>query len=212
VSFVLTPADLPTSTGGEAIVSLIVLNAGTEPATINLPGTLIGSVGRDGQLSQMTFSRRDDGPRAVAVPPGGFARAAYAFNVPSTLVGNLVVQLDAPLRARTVVLFQAPSSPGGDAAGSATASSASPIINNRPVTAADQNNRSGFVEYFADHFSGHEPVYILVGSERPNAKFQVSFKYRVLNPEGSWTQAFSPLRGVHLAYCQTSFWDLEGES
>lgn len=214
VSLILTQSDTPVTAGGEAIVSLVVLNSGTAPTTVDLPGTLVGSVVHDGQSLQVTLNRRDGGPREMPVAAGGFARATYGFNLPASLYGNVAVQIDAPLRARTLLLIPAPASFANDASASTPAHVTTSLAgtSGKPLTAADQNNRSGFVEYFADHFSGHEPVYILVGQDRPNAKFQVSFKYRVLNPEGSWTEAFSPLGGLHLAYSQTSFWDLEGDS
>lgn len=81
-----------------------------------------------------------------------------------------------------------------------------------PTTSASEVSRATFVEYFAQHFSGHEPIYFIGGWEVPNVKFQISFKYRLLNPEGSWTKALPFLGGMHVAYSQTSFWDLEGNS
>jgi phospholipase A1 len=72
--------------------------------------------------------------------------------------------------------------------------------------------RAGFVHYFLNHFSGHEPMYFLVGGEAPAAKFQFSFKYRVFNPEGTLAEVFPPITGLHFAYSQTSFWDLSEPS
>ncbi|HEX8915772.1 MAG TPA: phospholipase A, partial [Humisphaera sp.] len=43
-------------------------------------------------------------------------------------------------------------------------------------------------------------------------KFQVSFKYQVFNPEGELAKAFWPVAGIHVAYTQTSLWDLEADS
>ena len=42
--------------------------------------------------------------------------------------------------------------------------------------------------------------------------FQVSLKYRFFNPEGSWSQKNPWLQGFHIAYTQTSYWDLESDS
>jgi outer membrane phospholipase A len=65
---------------------------------------------------------------------------------------------------------------------------------------------------FARHFSGHEPIYILAGTESPNVKFQVSFKYAILNPQAPVVQAYPALAGVNIAYTQTSLWDTAEES
>src|SRR5687768_4370796 len=60
---------------------------------------------------------------------------------------------------------------------------------------------------FARHFSGHEPIYFLAGTKSPNVKFQVRFKYAVANPEAPLVKKFPALKGINLAYTQTSFWD-----
>ena len=60
--------------------------------------------------------------------------------------------------------------------------------------------------------SAHEPIYFLVGTEPKYSKFQISLKYRFMNPEGSWSKKFPWLQGFHAAYTQTSFWDLDSES
>ncbi|MDD2701716.1 MAG: phospholipase A [Sideroxydans sp.] len=44
------------------------------------------------------------------------------------------------------------------------------------------------------------------------ARFQFSFKYRILDPDSRLVEWFSPLSNLHLGYTQTSMWDLGGES
>lgn len=62
------------------------------------------------------------------------------------------------------------------------------------------------------NFSVYEPMYFLVGTDPGESKFQISFKYRLFNPSGSFSQMFPWLRGLHFAYTQTSFWDLASDS
>jgi phospholipase A1/A2 len=76
-------------------------------------------------------------------------------------------------------------------------------------TEADE---SGAMEFFKEHFFGYEPFYFLAGTESPNAKFQISLRYRILNHEGPLAQKVPWLEGFNLAYTQRSLWDLEGES
>lgn len=63
--------------------------------------------------------------------------------------------------------------------------------------------------------SAHEPVYLMYGTNWRGegdygAKFQISLKYRLLNPEAEkqqkWWERF------YFAYTQTSIWDLESDS
>src|SRR5687768_372926 len=93
-----------------------------------------------------------------------------------------------------------------------------PVEETAPPVRTDGGPRGGLdqddssLAEFARHFSGHEPIYFLAGTEAPNVKFQVSFKYAILNPEAPLVRAFPALGGVNLAYTQTSFWDTSDES
>ena len=70
---------------------------------------------------------------------------------------------------------------------------------------------AGLAEFFATRFSAHEPIYFLAGPSEPEAKFQISLKYQLFNPEGTLVRQHPWLSDLYLAYSQTSFWDL-GES
>jgi len=65
---------------------------------------------------------------------------------------------------------------------------------------------------YLGNISAHEPIYFLVGTKPENSKFQISLKYRFMNPEGLWSKKYSWLQGFHMAYTQTSFWDLDSDS
>jgi outer membrane phospholipase A len=61
--------------------------------------------------------------------------------------------------------------------------------------------------YFKQHIFGYQPMYFIAGTKSPNAKFQISFKYRVFNEEG-WPADSQPwLTGFYVAYTQQSLWD-----
>ncbi len=72
------------------------------------------------------------------------------------------------------------------------------------------------VEEMRRHISGHEPIYFAIGSrDRLNARFQFSFKYRVLDPgpdESELGPVMDALGMLYFAYTQTSIWDLDGFS
>ena len=63
--------------------------------------------------------------------------------------------------------------------------------------------------------SANEPTYFVVGSDSRNgadARFQLSFKYRLFDPESSLAN-FSPLfSNLYFTYTQTSLWDLGDDS
>jgi outer membrane phospholipase A len=68
------------------------------------------------------------------------------------------------------------------------------------------------VVFFKEHFSPYEPFYFVAGPESPTAKFQISFKYRLLNSDGPLATEVPWLTGLHLGYTQTSLWDLDQPS
>ena len=76
-----------------------------------------------------------------------------------------------------------------------------------PAPAGGLDQDESALAEFARHFSAHEPIYALIGTEPPNVKFQVSFKYAVANPEAPLVRRFPALAGVNVAYTQTSLWD-----
>ena len=65
---------------------------------------------------------------------------------------------------------------------------------------------------YLGNISGYKPVYFLFGVNPENTKYQLSVKYRFVNPDSLLTAKYEWLRGFHIAYTQTSFWDLGGAS
>ena len=65
---------------------------------------------------------------------------------------------------------------------------------------------------YLKNISAYEPIYFLAGADPSETRFQFSFRYRFLNPGISIVDKYHWIQGFHLAYTQTSFWDLEGRS
>ena len=65
---------------------------------------------------------------------------------------------------------------------------------------------------FLKNISAYKPIYFLVGADPSETRFQFSFRYRFLNPGLSLVKKYHWIQGVHLAYSQTSFWDLKARS
>ena len=62
---------------------------------------------------------------------------------------------------------------------------------------------------FVANLSPDEPLYAVFGWRNgTNAKFQLSFKYRFLNPEGRLIEGVPFFSRVYFGYTQTSLWDL----
>jgi len=65
---------------------------------------------------------------------------------------------------------------------------------------------------YLDNITSYEPIYILIGTKPSKSKFQISFKYRLLNPNGWLAQEHPWVEGFHFGYTQTSYWNLESDS
>jgi outer membrane phospholipase A len=70
----------------------------------------------------------------------------------------------------------------------------------------------GLVEYLANRFSPHEPIYFLYGPDDPHVKFQISLKYQIFSPQGALQKAVPTVSGLYFAYTQQSFWDTGADS
>ena len=69
-----------------------------------------------------------------------------------------------------------------------------------------------FYEPYTSNISFYKPTYFLFGTDLDKTKFQISFKYNIFNPQSEMVERFSWLTGVHFAYTQTSYWNLESDS
>ena len=59
----------------------------------------------------------------------------------------------------------------------------------------------------------HEPMYFLIGGKDPvSARFQFSFRYRILDEQGVVAETLPVASGVYFGFTQTSLWDLQSES
>lgn len=77
-----------------------------------------------------------------------------------------------------------------------------------------QTMDSLFVLYqpYLASISAYKPMYFLVGAHPENSRFQFSFKYRFLNSDETVVSRHPWLNGLHFAYTQSSFWDLNSPS
>ena len=159
--------------------------------------------GEDGRSVQVSARGLDDNPQPV--PPGGYARLAYGFDVPLQMAGGLVTVRAGQPETNTVMFFaglprqQAPE-PAAEAASES-----------KPVTAMLPKFQPFFVNFYP-----YKPVYFLFGTDPGVQKtsFQISFKYKLFNFEQADQTSVidKTFDRIYLAYTQQSFWDLRSDS
>ena len=71
---------------------------------------------------------------------------------------------------------------------------------------------TGLVEFLSTRFRAHEPIYFIAGPLNPNTKFQISLKYQLFSDGGEIDERAPWASSLYVAYSQTSFWDIGGDS
>ena len=153
----------------------------------------------------------------VVIAPGTFARREYVAAVPDSISGRVVLEfpgLDVnrtvmDIAARTVAT-SVPAQMSAQAPAQKTNSLFSRFVEEVEPEEPGKGLEPG--EFFKEHISGYEPMYFIAGTKSPNAKFQISFAYQLLNNDGPLAEKVPALKGFHIAYTQTSLWDWNAPS
>jgi outer membrane phospholipase A len=153
-------------------------------------------------------------PTARRRPPfsrRGFATFAAAFHATFRATANSVwrrrLNAVAALAIGASSLCAAPAR-----ADDVTASGGEPFSLRDEQATTQPNVEGGLVEYFADRFSPHEPMYFIWGPQNPQIKFQVSLKYQIFTPDVGLDRALPWVSNLYIAYTQLSFWDIREPS
>ncbi len=208
VSSLVTPTATPP--GSVVTVDLLRVNPTSMDMPFAAPDVLRGRLIAGARSWPVELQARATGTTDVAA--GSFASRNYTLQLPPDAIGTLVLEVtqeatqepgQPPTAAailRAVVQVEAGAGPRvGE--GAPRTPPPSPLTSIAPEAAQTQ---AGFV----GRFSVHEPIYFLYGDEDPGAKFQFSFKYRVLNLPA----VFGQRPAVKFGYTQRSLWELGSSS
>jgi hypothetical protein len=140
----------------------------------------------------------------ATIPPGGDVRREYVIQVPEGLEGQAV--LSVPAIAANAVALDVRQAVGAVKAAEAAPAEPAASPAEAPKPSADKAEISAAAEFFKEHFSGYEPLYFIAGGDYPKSFRSVSSI--ALQQHGPFGQARFLLKGLHIAYTQTSLWDL----
>jgi phospholipase A1/A2 len=203
----LTVASETVAAGGNVSVWLNALNASSNEIAWTFPATIkqqiISPQGTfDGSLKLLLAESGK-----VSIAPGAFVRREYVFAVPDEITGQAVLEFPGLKVNRAVLDVQAPSV--APATEKKTNSLLTRFFKEVEPEAPGKYEPDRF---FKEHISGYEPMYFIAGAKSPNAKFQISFAYQLLNHNGFLATNMPVLQGFHIAYTQTSLWDWNAPS
>jgi outer membrane phospholipase A len=209
--FLLVPESHVVNPGTRFNVTLFLPNDSGEERIVDLPLRItLRARGVEGAPEIFLSPVDPDQPAAARIAPGAFYRAKYAGTLPDGLTGNLVLELvefeGPPLALAVTEAEPAAATPATDSAAEEQSAKAA---KKQAIAAEAVGPTDRDAARFASAFSPNEPNYFSAGSSgETNAKFQVSLKFRLFNPD---TQ--TPfLEKLYLAYSQTSIWQLGSSS
>jgi phospholipase A1/A2 len=204
----LTAASESVATGGNVRVWLNVLNVSTNEIAWTFPTVIERKIISSRDTFDGSLKLRSAETNAVAIAPGAFARREYVFTLPDQIAGQIVMEFPGLNVNRVVLDVQAP------AEFPMTPEKTNSLFT-RFIKEVEPEERGKGLEpgqFFKEHISGYEPMYFIAGPKSPNAKFQISFAYQLLNNDGGLATNVPALRGFHIAYTQTSLWDWNAPS
>jgi phospholipase A1 len=184
------------ATAGETVTLwLNYLNPGGQPATVRVPDKVDCTLTRGADQESVPATLQSAGEAGEAVvPAGGFLRREFTLKLPADWTGEVQIASAVAAGQRAVLsVGAAPLRAGAFSSQQQQQQGSAPRVT--PETDP--------VGFFQRHFFPHEPMYFIAGTETPNAKFQISFKYKLVaidDPE-SWWESF------YFGYSQTSLWD-----
>lgn len=195
--------------GGRAALWLNVLNPSGQPATWEFPESISGRIVTPNAIFTNTLTLRSNGAaNLVTIAPDSFARREYGLTLPATAPGTVLIDFVGLDAGRVVLDVLTP--PVAFTTPAAQKSTLSRILQDAEPLEEGKPFDPG--RFFEQHISPYDPMYFIAGTESPDAKFQISFKYQLLNETGGLAQKAPALKGFYVAYTQTSLWDLSAPS
>jgi len=187
--------------GSIAKIHLIVGNNTGEVYTV--PASLPAYVKQQDPYDFLAVTLHHEGHEALVVEPGAFKRFVFRAQIPKEIQASFVqLGLDAG-NVEPVYLHITQAETVQEEAVAATGVSPHP----HPADIAEERAAT-----LLDGVSTYKPIYFMFGGNPFDAKFQISLKYQLFNPQGTWAQEQNWLSGFHLGYTQVAFWDLSADS
>jgi len=206
----ITGPSEPVLAGSQTHLWLNVLNPSGREGSWRLPQKIeTRIVSPQGEFETDLGLRNPAEAGEVKIAPGAFVRREYLLPVPATATGQVVVVFP-QLNANRVLLDTVAPPIVTSVTGGTNESAFARLF--KHVEPLEPGKPFDPGRFFKQHISGYEPLYFIAGTKSPNAKFQISFMYELLNEEGPLATKVPALKGFNIAYTQTSLWDWNAAS
>ena len=209
VSATLLGPTAPVVSGTEIRTTLNILNPSAASVDWKFP-TEINARLHFGARTTAVQLRLASTATSIAIAPQSFARADYKFTPPADCEGDTLLETEeCPGSAAILKIQPAQISATQPSATKPTAPFVSSVPEDLP-----RSKTADFdpIDYFKRHLFPHEPFYFVAGPESPNAKFQLSFKYQLVDDRSGLANHVGCATNLFFAFTQTSLWDWNKES
>ena len=201
LDIVLAPPDGPLHGGEQMVFSVYFHNAEEGAVQIDLPNRVMCRlVGAVETLEVPADALQPALKPSAMIEAKCFLKARYVLTLPSSLEGPVRLEVDDFDESSVLVSVLAAKAP--------QAEDEEEVETDLPSFDAV----AALYQPYLINLSAYEPMYLLVATDPEKSKFQISFKYRFLDPKGRLAEKVPWLKGFHFAYTQTSFWDLKSAS
>ncbi len=190
---VLTTDQTHVSAGAGVQLLLTITNETTESMEVELPSEIHVRLETPGTVSTLEFIPETIG--TITVDPREFSRIRLSGVLPKAVEGPVTLRTTGFSANAVVVQVDSAATPAiKDAEDTRQASQSGSLLVDKPPPLA---------------VSVYDPVYFLIGGDGGlNAKFQISFRYRLFDDKGSWARKLPWIDDLYLSFSQTSLWDL----
>ncbi len=155
----------------------------------------------DDTVEVNAYAIRPTSKDAITICPGCFEKVQYTLALPSTIEGPVTMEIPDFENAHTMFAVRS--------SGSSKKSTSEKTASQEYETL---DSLYELYQPYIKNLAAYDPMYFLVGTDPAKSKFQISFKYRLFDLDSTLVQNHPWTEGFHLAYTQTSFWDLKSAS
>jgi outer membrane phospholipase A len=178
--------------GSRFDVRLTFTNSTDAPMRLELSSPLHATLDAGTAVTTLELTSDELGSASHTIAPGAFQTILLHGEMPDGASGPVTLTLTG-IHANAVVLQVAPK-PETPPPAQASEKQAAPELTPKPPALA---------------LSVYEPVYFIAGGDGGlNAKFQISFKYRLFDNQGRLARRLPWIDDLYFSYSQTSLWDL----
>jgi phospholipase A1/A2 len=202
IETVIAPPTEISQAGQSTVFAVYFHNSEDKSLQVDVPDSIMCRLSAGDEAVEVKASAiRTTSEKTMTICPGCFEKVQYTLVLPSTIEGAITMAI--PDFKEAHAMFAVHSS------ASMKASKSNETVPNE-FEALDSLYE--LYQPYLKNLAAYDPMYFLVGTDPKNSKFQFSFKYRLFDINSTLVKDHPWTKGFHLAYTQTSFWDLESAS